>query len=148
MKQRKNPIHHPIKQLIFEMSIIWGLIIIEVGVGAFFNRLEAIALGTVCALIYIPDTFNWIRIFFAVKFTKPKTIVTRGIFRLDRSSFAKYKNIDSYYTLLWFKDSQLRKRRYYYIEPVYLRRGMLLEIVYYPKARFIKTITKLPIEKK
>ena len=88
------------------------------------------------------DLFKWLRILFAVKFSTPKTIITKGYrFAMRKRVYMLEKRGKLHYSSVRFSDDRL-KGDYVYFDEAVFRGGEPLEVTYYPRAKYIVDIKR------
>jgi hypothetical protein len=98
-----------------------------------------LALIIILSIAFSLRIFRWCRIAFDVRFKDAEIICTKGY------RFATREKINVFfkprYSKIYFDDDNLRKDFIYFGNEVF-RHGVLLEIVYYPKSRYIESIKR------
>lgn len=87
----------------------------------------------------------WLPIAFAVRFSKPKTITTKGYRSAYRMPVSPRKT-KHHYSVILFDDPNL-KGKYYSLDEALFRHGEELEIIYYPRSRYICSIQRIKDQK-
>ena len=143
--------------ILFSLLIDWFLL----SAGVFFSVVSILAadvyrsiVAVLVSVILLCDTFIktfvWGRIVFCVIFSKPTTIITKG-YRYSEGCTV-YFPVDSrfgrsnkfYYSKIYFDDKRFKRNcGYIFLENRLFRNGNPLEVIYYPRVKYIKSIRKL-----
>ena len=98
-----------------------------------------LALIIILSIAFSLRIFRWCRIAFDVRFKDPEIVYTKSY------RFAAREKINDFfkprYSKIYFDDDNLKKDYIYFGNEVFSH-GVLLEIVYYPKSRYIESIKR------
>ena len=140
----KNNILH----IFLDFLGMWGLVILGIGLvihfrdGTWFTIIPLVLFLTPLPFI-LPRSIRWLRIIFDVARNKPQITYTKG-FRFAKREYINYFSKKALYSEVYFDDKTLKKNKeYVYFDLCAFRQGELLEIVYYPKSRYIKSIRRV-----
>ena len=96
------------------------------------------------AIIFAFRSFKWLLIGLDVLFAKPKTIITKGYRSTERELIyilgnSRIRPSKYFYSVIRFDDDQL-KGKYISFDYPSFRHGEPLEIIYYPRSKYIVSI--------
>ena len=125
------------------VPFITGLIIvIHFSDGSWLTLIPLILIFTVFPFI-LPRSVRWLRIIFDVVLNKPQIAYTKG-FRFAKREYINDFSKKALYSEVYFDDKMLKKNKeYVYFEVCTFKHGELLEIIYYPKSRYIKSLRRV-----
>ena len=143
------------RSLIFEWLLTLVLFLLVAIVGFFADNIVFTVFSTVviiiCSLSPICNTFFWLRVAYDIKFSEPQKTVTKGysnyynkdlydfLYRFKSYSARKYI---CFYSKIRFDDKRLIGWFVYFDQPTF-KHGEPIEVVYYPRSKYIKSISRL-----
>ena len=90
---------------------------------------------------YFSRTIMWIKIAYDIKFREPQVIYTKG-YRFSKREYINDFSKKAIYSRVFFDDKNLKKDYFYFQSDVF-RHGELLELIYYPRSRYIESIKRV-----
>ena len=130
------------KHILFDI-IIMSIQLVFWGCMCLVHPIIALVVGIpIVALFFafLLRTIRWCRIALDVRHKNPEVIHTKGYRFATREQINDFFNLR--YSKVFFDDENLKKDFIYFENEVFSH-GDLLEIVYYEKSRFIKSIKKI-----
>ena len=127
--------------IVLDLVIGWGLI----AVGIYF--------GVTASILYIVyeipliiwygiRAFMWLRILFDVFISKTETILTKGYrYSYRERVYPLIPKSRPRYSVILFDDVRL-KGKYIYLDEALFSGGVELEVIYYPRSKYIKEIKR------
>ena len=131
-----------IVHIILDLIVGWALICGGIYFGLTWSFLLLIyTIPLVCW--YSARTFIWIRMAIDVLFSTPISITTKGYrFALRQRVYPLLLKSTFHYSEILFDDVRL-KGKYVFFDNSVFRHGEKLEIVYYPRSKYIKSIERI-----
>ena len=123
-----------------DLIVVWITLFIVLYLG-FVSTVMFHFWGAFILIWYIVRTFKWLRILFDKMFSKPQTMLTKGyrlMYREKAAAIFRDKKSPSYSVVL-FNDNRLLGK-YIYLDTFHFEAGVELEILYYPRSKYIVSI--------
>ena len=129
--------------LVVDLIGTWILIIGGIYLGFVYSFMFHVWAPIILAW-YIVRTSRWIRILFNKIFSKPQVIRTKQIRYALRDPAAQIVNLEisPSYSVVRFNDKRL-PGEYIYLDECHYRTGEEVEVIYYPRSKYITKITKV-----
>ena len=128
--------------IVLDLVIGWMLICSAVYFGIVRNFLFLVFVLPLF-IWYAVRTLKWLKIVFALMFTNPQVVKTKGYrYSYRERAYQLIPNTALRYSVLLFDDVAL-KGEYVFMGDSIFRHGEKLEIIYYPRAKYIKSIVRL-----
>ena len=148
--------HKIVFHLLVNLLFAWPVLILGsyygiLGVlhGYIFNLVTVILCAILALFVHGPLTTRWISIAISCAFFTPKTALTKGYrFAMKDDGMLVDTNSKQCFFKIYFDDSQLRGGYIYLNNDAHnFKNGKLLEIVYYPRSKYIVAIRNVNDEK-
>ena len=128
--------------IIVDIVTMWTFVVLAIYLGIAVSKIY-IFFAFPLVIWFFVRTLKWLRIAFDVFFSTPLTISTKGFrFSYRDRIYALDITKTLFYSVVMFDDAKL-KGKYVYLETAMFCHGEILEITYYPKSKYIKSIKKL-----
>ena len=143
--------------ILFSLLIDWFLLssgvflsVVSILAANIYGSIVAVLVSVILLCDTFISTFVWVRIVFCVIFSKPTTVITKG-YRY-REGCPAYYHVNSRfgrstkfnYSKIYFDDKRFKRNcGYIFLENRLFRNGEPIEVIYYPRAKYIKSIRKL-----
>ena len=129
--------------LVADLIVVWITLLIALYLG-FVVTIMFHFWGAFILIWYIVRTFKWLRILFDKIFSKPVVIRTKQIRDVIRERVAPIVNseISPSYSVVRFNDKSLPSK-YIYFDECHYKTGEEIEVIYYPRSKYITKITKV-----